>query len=102
MTVRSWRLHKRTNERTADLARMINPVIRGWLAYYGRFYHSALSRLLHRINTYLLRWIRKKYRIGMKEAVRRMAYGYRMSPNAFAHWTWAVPTGARTRATRTV
>lgn len=40
---------------------MINPVIRGWMAYYGAFYRSALYPLLGRINTYLVRWIRKKY-----------------------------------------
>jgi hypothetical protein len=40
------------------LARAINPIIRGWLQYYGAFYRSALHRLLRRINAYLLRWIR--------------------------------------------
>ncbi|WP_406191382.1 MULTISPECIES: group II intron maturase-specific domain-containing protein [unclassified Streptomyces] len=28
--VRSWRLHHRTNLTEADLARFINPIIRGW------------------------------------------------------------------------
>jgi len=41
---------------------MINPVVRGWMAYYGAFYRTALYPVLHRINTYLLRWIMKKYR----------------------------------------
>jgi len=60
--VRSWRLHRYTGSSTADLARMINPVVRGWMAYYGAFYRTALYPVLHRINTYLLRWIMKKYR----------------------------------------
>jgi len=46
----------------ADLARMINPVIRGGMRYYGAFYPTALSSFLKRINTYLLRWIRRKYK----------------------------------------
>jgi RNA-directed DNA polymerase len=91
--VRDWHLHRRTGLDSKELAQMINPVIRGWLAYYGRFYHSALAPLLYRINTYLLRWIRKKYRVGWKEAIRRMAEGYARSPRAFAHWIWAAPTG---------
>jgi RNA-directed DNA polymerase len=101
-TVRSWRLHRRTGQEVSDLARSINPVIRGWLAYYGRFYRSALYPLLDRINTYLLRWIGKKYRVGAKEALRRMAQGYRRQPRCFAHWTWTPPAGTRTRATRAV
>ena len=31
---------------------MINPIVRGWMNYYGAFYPSALSTLLARINTY--------------------------------------------------
>jgi RNA-directed DNA polymerase len=101
-TVRSWRLHRRTVMESADLARMINPVVRGWMNYYGRFYRSALYPLLDRINTYLLRWIQKKYRAGMKQALRRLAEGHTLRPKYFAHWTWVAPAGSRTRTTRAV
>ena len=40
----------------------INPVVRGWMTYYGRFTPAALMPLLKRINGYLVRWARKKYR----------------------------------------
>ena len=40
----------------------INPVVRGWMQYYGAFYRSALYPLLTRINAYLMRWLRKKYK----------------------------------------
>jgi Group II intron, maturase-specific domain len=39
---RSWRLHTRTDLSEADLTRRINPVVRGWMNYYGAFYPSAL------------------------------------------------------------
>ena len=32
------------------------------MQYYGAFYRSALYPLLTRINAYLMRWVRKKYR----------------------------------------
>jgi hypothetical protein len=54
--VRSWRLHTRTGTELRQLAQDINPVVAGWMTYYGRFYRSALYPLLQRINTYLLRW----------------------------------------------
>lgn len=101
-TVRSWRLHRRTVMESADLARMVNPVVRGWMNYYGRFYRSALYPLLDRINTYLLRWIQKKYRTGTKQALRRLAEGHTLRPKYFAHWTWVAPAGSRTRTTRAV
>ena len=46
----------------AEIARQINPVVRGWMQYYGAFYRSALYPLLSRINAYLMRWLRNKYK----------------------------------------
>ena len=60
--VRSWRLHRRTPQLFSELARWVNPIVRGWMQYYGAFYRSALYPLLTRINAYLMRWVRKKYR----------------------------------------
>ena len=40
--IRSWNLHLRSDKSIEDLSRMFNPIIRGWLQYYGRFYRSAL------------------------------------------------------------
>jgi RNA-directed DNA polymerase len=51
--VRRWRLHRRTRHSFAELARKINPIVRGWIQYYGAFYRSALCPLLARINAYL-------------------------------------------------
>lgn len=72
------------------------------MAYYGRFYRSALYPLFDRINYRLMRWIRKKYRIGVRQACRRMVDGYVRAPRYFAHWTWLPPEGAVTRTTRAV
>ena len=91
--VRSWRLHKRTGGDTADLRTLVNPVLRGWINYYGRFYRSALDPLFYRVNTYLLRWIRKKYRLGWKQAVDKLADGYALRPRYFAHWAITPPAG---------
>jgi RNA-directed DNA polymerase len=92
-TVRSWRLHRRTGSDSAGLRALVNPVLRGWINYYGCFYRSALDPLFYRVNTYLLRWIRKKYRLGWKAAVRRLAQGYTLRPRYFAHWAITPPAG---------
>lgn len=88
--VRSWRLHMRLHLTFTELARWINPVVRGWLQYYGVFYRSVLFPLLRRINAYLMRWIRKKYK-----RLRRFknAHGFwqritHQHPRLFAHWAW--------------
>jgi RNA-directed DNA polymerase len=88
--VRSWRLHLRTGHTFKDLARRINPIVAGWMQYYGAFYRSALSPLLQRINAYLMRWIRKKYkRLRGKKKARECYQGItRRYPLMFTHWKW--------------
>ncbi|MFD9823920.1 group II intron maturase-specific domain-containing protein [Streptomyces violascens] len=39
-TVRDWKLHQRSGLSEQDLARWINPVVRGWMQYYGAFSRS--------------------------------------------------------------
>jgi len=91
--VRSWRLHRRTGSTAAELARVINPVVRGWMAYYGAFYRSALYPVLYRINTYLLRWLMKKYKRlrTWKAAIQAMEDAVKRHPEYFAHWVWVKP-----------
>jgi RNA-directed DNA polymerase len=90
--VRSWGLHRRTGLSEADLARWINPIVRGWMNYYGAFYRSALYPLLTRINAYLLRWLRKKHpRLrGRKKAQDAWARACQQRPRYFAHWAWVM------------
>jgi RNA-directed DNA polymerase len=40
--IRSWRLHRRSDKSLGDLARMYNPVLRGWINYYGVYYTSEM------------------------------------------------------------
>ena len=94
--VRSWRLHNRSDKSLLDLARMFNAVVRGWINYYGRFYKSRLYPLLRRINDYLVRWARRKYkRLRRHEGrARRFLLGVaRRQPGLFAHWRLIKPDG---------
>ncbi|GGN88960.1 group II intron reverse transcriptase/maturase [Actinoplanes lobatus] len=89
-TVLRWQIHRRLDLSWAELAEMINPVVRGWMSYYGRFYRSALYTFLARINSYLVRWIRKKYRRLRPRRKARVVWERIISqhPRYFAHWAW--------------
>ncbi len=88
--VRRRRINLRTTDDIAALAAWLNPVIRGWMNYYGQFYRSELYRLLLRINTYLVRWARRKFRRlrSFKKAKRWWKGLLRRQPRLFAHWAW--------------
>jgi RNA-directed DNA polymerase len=100
--VRRWRIHRRTELSWAEIAEMINPVVRGWMRYYGRFYRSALSTLLARINSYLVRWIRKKYRRLRARRRARVVWErlIAQNPRYFAHWAWVRNPLMMARVTR--
>jgi RNA-directed DNA polymerase len=88
--VRSWRIQTRSGTELEDIASWVNPIVRGWTAYYGKFYRTALNGLLQRINTYLVRWAKRKYkRLRSYNKVRKWWEALTArQPRLFAHWAW--------------
>ena len=95
--IRRWRLHRWSGSTLTDLAEAINAEVQGWINFYGRFYRSELVRLLRRINEYLTRWARWKYKRLRRypaKARRLLAAVFRREPGLFAHWRFgARPDG---------
>jgi RNA-directed DNA polymerase len=102
--VRSWRLHRHMEMTSADIARWVNPRVRGWMTYYGAFYRSELYPLLRRVNAYLMRWLMNKYKKHRtwKKALRAWSDVAAAWPRYFAHWAWVKPGRQMTRTTRAV
>ena len=88
-TVRGLDIRRQTQVSVADIARRLNPLLRGWIEYYGRYMPSALGPLLRYVNQTLQAWAMRKYKSfgGHKTRVRlflmRLAWG---CPGLFAHW----------------
>jgi len=61
-TVRRWALHHRSDKSLTELAAMHNPCIRGWIIYYSHFYPTQLRPTLRRIDAYVIRWARRKFK----------------------------------------
>ena len=88
--LRELRIHRQTNLSLDDLAGWLNPIIAGWMNYYGRYYRSALYPLLRRVSLYLRRWAGKKYkRLRTYKRFKRWWTGLlEREPGLFAHWQW--------------
>jgi group II intron reverse transcriptase/maturase len=89
-TMRSWRLARRTDLGLAELARWVNPIVRGWMAYYGAYRRSALYPLLKQLNAMLAKWVRRKHRRYRRwdRLTRRWRQATTARPDYFAHWRW--------------
>jgi len=91
--LRELRIHRRTDLTLDDLAQWLNPIVAGWMHYYGRFYRSEMYPLLQRVDYYLRRWARKKYRrLCNYGRFRRWRQGIlAREPGLFAQWKWVQP-----------
>jgi RNA-directed DNA polymerase len=86
--LRELRIGQRTDLTLDQLAEWLNPIIRGWINYYGRFYRSELVGLLRRVNFYLKRWATAKYkRLRTFKRFKRWWDGLlEREPGLFIHW----------------
>jgi hypothetical protein len=97
--LRRLRIHRRTDLWLDELARWLNPIVAGWINYYGRYYRSALDPLLKRVNAYLRRWAGRKHKRPRTDKRFRGGGGPGCSQDSQAY----SPTGAwsaRTKADR--
>ena len=72
---------------------MFNPIVQGWINYYGRFYKSMLYPPLRRINEYLVRWAIAEIQTAARppcRAVQWLRSVARRDPTLFAHWRLGV------------
>ena len=87
--IRRWALHHRSDKSLTELARMYNPCIRGWITYYSHFYKTQLRPTLKRIDAYVIRWARRKFKRmrhqtkGTRDWFDRLR---RANPTLFVHW----------------
>jgi len=92
-TIRNWRIHLKPDKSIDDISRMFNPVIRGWINYYGRFYKSALYPVLRHMNRVLIHWARRKYKrlsCHRRRAEHWLGRIARREPQLFAHWQMGI------------
>jgi RNA-directed DNA polymerase len=87
--IRGWKLQLRSDKSLDDLARMFNPILRGWIQYYGKYYRSMLHPVFRPLNRRLVRWACRKYK-KLRDHQRRATHWLRRisirSANLWAHW----------------
>ena len=80
---------KRSLYSLEELAKLINPYVRGWINYYGKFYPSELKKVLNYVEATLVRWAMGKYKKlrGRKwRASRCLGRVSKRAPLLMAHW----------------
>jgi group II intron reverse transcriptase/maturase len=88
-TIRDLNLRRQTHVTLIDLARQINPLLRGWIGYFGRFSRHALGPILRYVNQTVIAWMVRKFK-RFKGRTTKAGYALvrlvRKRPDLFAHW----------------
>ena len=87
--IKAMEIHKRSGSKLEMIAETMNPIVRGWMNYFGAFNRSAMKGTLDVIQRRLVKWAMCKYkrfrghRTRAEEWLREIK---RREPNMFAHW----------------
>jgi RNA-directed DNA polymerase len=86
--IREWQIHQKSDKNLEDLSRIYNPIVSGWVTYYGQYYKSALYPIFSCLNRRLVRWVQKKYKRypHQRQATHWLRRLARAEPQWFAHW----------------
>jgi RNA-directed DNA polymerase len=84
--VKTRNVCKRSDLSMTDIAKEINPMVRGWLNYFRHFRISDTYSTLFHLDRRLVKWMKDKYKIGTTKAQRRLTRMKTKTPELFAHW----------------
>ena len=83
------KVHRMTSNSIVGIAKIPDPMIRGWINYYGKFRKSMLHGVFKLLNDRLVKWARKRYKrykTSIKRAYRWFFRVREQFPDLFYHW----------------
>ena len=80
-----------TSGKLEAFAKVLNPKIRGWINYYGKFFKMRMIRMFNYLDSLIMRWIANKYKITSKaETVEKFKRIKEEPPLMFYHWQFGI------------
>lgn len=87
--IRDLKIRRQTHLSLSEVAHRINPLVRGWIAYYGKFTKAALMPVLIYINQTVRAWMRRKFKRFKIHKIRASEYLHKLArerSEIFVHW----------------
>lgn len=89
--IKELKLHKMSGSSITIIAKLINPIVRGWINYFGKYNASALKYTIKCIESRIVRWAMNKYKHfrGRRQRAEKWLSELRnREPKLFAHWSY--------------
>jgi RNA-directed DNA polymerase len=88
--IRKSSFSRKTDVSIQDIAEKYNPILRGWMEYYGKYHVTELYKsVMRHFNTNILKWLMRKYKKfkGSKaKAGKLLKEIAKRDPSLFVHW----------------
>jgi RNA-directed DNA polymerase len=88
--IRELRLYRKSGTSIKVISVIINPMIRGWMGYFGSYYPSQMRKTLRFIDLILVNWAMRKFKrfkAKKKKAIKWLKELANRNPNLFWHWS---------------
>jgi RNA-directed DNA polymerase len=88
-TTRKQDFQRRSDLSLEDIAKQYNPVLRGWINYYGQYNCSSLYPVFKHFNKILIKWAMRKFKKLRGHKTRASCFIETIAqrqPKLFAHW----------------
>lgn len=86
-TIKEWRIHRSTADSIKAFSDRHNATLRGWIEYYGKFWYRNFGyRLWSVMQSRLIKWAKRKFRLSTRQAQWRLDQLRKKRPKLFAHW----------------
>ena len=87
--IKATNFHRWSTGSIEELGNLLNPKLRGWVNYFGKFGRNELLSVFRVFHKRLVKWALNRYK-GLKGSIKR-AYAYlkqlqRSNPRLFYHW----------------
>ena len=89
--IKELKLHKMSGSSINIIAQLINPIVRGWINYFGKYNASALKYTIKCIENRIVRWAMNKYKHfrGRRQRAEKWLSELRnREPKLFSHWSY--------------
>lgn len=87
---KTLKIHKK-RKTIEEIAKEINPVLRGIINYYHKFRKSDIRNVWRQLNERLLKWVKWEKGLYKKASVRYLKTKHKEKPNLFLHWILVHP-----------
>lgn len=87
--IKALEIHKKTGSTIQMISEILNPMIRGWMNYFGKYNPSAMKYTLQVIEKRIVKWAMSKYKHfrGRRERAEKWLSQVKLrEPSLLAHW----------------